>query len=70
MPLRIAPAGKRLRIVKIASSERTKKRLESLGVTVDSELEILSRCGDSTICKVKESRLAFDTDVSNSIFVA
>jgi Fe2+ transport system protein FeoA len=70
MPLRIAPAGSNLRVVRIDSDEKTKRHLESLGITLDAEVEILSHCGDSTICKVKESRLAFDTAVSSSIFVA
>jgi ferrous iron transport protein A len=70
MPLRTAPEGQSLRVIRIASDEKTKKHLESLGVTQDAEIEILSHCGESTICKVKESRLAFDTEISNSIFVA
>jgi Fe2+ transport system protein FeoA len=57
-------------VIRIASDERTKKHLESLGITLDAEIEVLSHCGTSTICKVKESRLAFDTDISSSIFVA
>jgi Fe2+ transport system protein FeoA len=70
MPLRVAPVGTSFRVVRIDSDEKTKKHLESLGVTLNAEVEILSHLGESTICKVKESRLAFDTDVSNAIYVA
>jgi ferrous iron transport protein A len=70
MPLRVAPAGQSLRVIRIASDDKTKKHLESLGITLDAEVEVLAHCGASTICKVKESRLAFDTAVSSSIFVA
>ena len=70
MPLRIAPAGQSLRVIRIASDDKTKKHLESLGITLDAEIEVLSHCGMSTICRVKGSRLAFDTDISGSIFVA
>jgi Fe2+ transport system protein FeoA len=57
-------------VIRIASDEKTKKHLESLGITLDAEIEVLSHCGMSTICRVKGSRLAFDTDISGSIFVA
>jgi Fe2+ transport system protein FeoA len=63
MPLRVAPAGQSLRVIRIASDDKTKKHLESLGITLDAEVEVLSPIAAmSTICKVKESRLAFDTD--------
>ena len=70
MPLKIAPAGQSLRVIRILSDDKTKKHLESLGITLDAEIEVLSHCGKSTICKVKESSLAFDTDISDAIFVA
>jgi Fe2+ transport system protein FeoA len=57
-------------VICIASDEKTKKHLESLGIMLDAKIEVLSHCGMSTICRVKGSRLAFDTDISGSIFVA
>ena len=35
MPLVIAPPNKELKIVKILADEKTKKHLESLGITVN-----------------------------------
>ena len=34
MPIVIAPVGKPLKVVRIAADEKTKKHLESLGITV------------------------------------
>ena len=42
MPLIIAPLNKPLRVVKILADEKTKKHLESLGITINSELEVIS----------------------------
>jgi len=70
MPLVFAPTGRSLRIVKLLADEKTKKRLESLGLTVDSSISIISQSGGSTICLVKECRLALDRDLANKILVA
>ncbi len=70
MPLVFAPTGRSLRIVKLLADEKTKKHLESLGLTVDSDISIISQSGGSTICLVKECRLALDRDLANKILVA
>ena len=49
MPLVFAPIGKDLRIVKIMTDEKTKKHLESLGITIDSTISIISQSGGSVI---------------------
>ncbi len=70
MPLVFAPIGKDLRIVKILTDEKTKKHLESLGITIDSVMRIISQSGGSTICLIKDGRLALDRDLAMKIFVA
>lgn len=70
MPLVFAPIGKDLRIVKILTDEKTKKHLESLGITIDSIMKIISQSGGSTICLIKDGRLALDKDLAMKIFVA
>ena len=70
MPLVVAPMNVPVRVVKILTDEKTKKHLESLGVTVDSEIIVLSQSGGSVICKIKDGRMAFDKNLSTKILVA
>lgn len=69
MPIAIAPIGKTLQVIRIVSDEITKKHLENLGITLNSEIEVISQSGGSIICKVKDSRIAFDQNMSTKIFV-
>ena len=59
MPLVFAPIGKDLRIVKILTDDKTKKHLESLGITIDSTISIISQSGGSVICLIKDGRLVW-----------
>lgn len=70
MPLIVAPVGRDLRVIKIMTDEKTKKHLESLGITVDSVISILSQSGGSIICLIKDGRLALDRNLATKIFVA
>ncbi|MBO7078390.1 MAG: ferrous iron transport protein A [Bacilli bacterium] len=70
MPIILAPINTKLTIVKILVDEKTKKHLESLGITINSEIIVLSNQNGSTICQVKEGRLALDSNISRHILVA
>lgn len=70
MPLVFAPIGRDLRVVKILTDDKTKKHLESLGITVDSMLNIISQSGGSVICIIKDGRLALDKNIATKILVA
>lgn len=70
MPLVFAPIGKELKIVKILTDEKTKKHLESLGITIDSNVSIISQSGGSVICLIKDGRLALDKEMATKILVA
>ena len=61
MPIALAPLNQMLRVVKILADEKTKKHLESLGITIDSMITVLSHSGASTIVLVKDGRLALDS---------
>lgn len=69
MPLIIAPINKELKIVKITADEKTKKHLESLCISINESLTVLSSAG-SVIVKVKDGRLALDREIASKIFVA
>ena len=43
MPVVIAPIGKPLKVIKILTDEKTKKHLESLGITINSELKSIKK---------------------------
>ena len=70
MPIVIAPVNQELKVVKILADEKTKKHLESLGITLSSKIIVLSTSGGSVVCKIKEGRIALDKDLSTKIFVA
>lgn len=70
MPLVLAPIGQEMKIVKIVADDKTKKHLANLGVISQSKITVLSSSGGSTVCIVKEGRLALDRDVASHIFVA
>lgn len=70
MPIRMAPVGKEMRIVKILTDDKTKKHLGSLGITIDAKITVISEQNGGIICLVKDGRLALDKDVSTKILVA
>lgn len=70
MPLILAPVGQEVKIIKIVADEKTKKHLSDLGVIVQGSITVLSSAGGSTICVVKDGRLALDRSVASHIYVA
>ncbi len=70
MPLIVAPINQEVKVIKILTDEKIKKYLESLGITVNSKITILSICGGNVICIVKDGRLALDRNIATKIFVA
>ncbi len=70
MPIVLAPTNQDLKIVKIVADEKTKKHLENLGITINGTIMVLSSSGGTVVCKIKEGRVALDTDLSKKIFVA
>ncbi|MCR5786901.1 MAG: ferrous iron transport protein A [Acholeplasmatales bacterium] len=69
MPLIIAPLNQELKIIKILTDEKTKKHLESLGITINSTLKVVGNTGN-IIVSVKEGRLALDKGLATKIIVA
>lgn len=70
MPLVMAPTGRDLKIVRILTDDKTKKHLESLGITIDSTISLVSVSGGSVICLIKDGRLALDKEMTRKILVS
>ena len=70
MPIVIAPFNTELKVVRILADDKTKKHLESLGITVSGSLTVLSSGGGSVILKIKDGRIALDKSIATKIFVA
>lgn len=69
MPIVIAPVNTELRIVRVLADDKTKKHLESLGITVNSNITVMSSSGGSVVCKIKDGKIALDSNLSTKIFV-
>ena len=70
MPLVLAPTDVDLKVIKILVDDRTKKHLESLGITINSTIKLVSTSGGNVICIVKDGRLALDKSIATKILVA
>ena len=70
MPIELAPQNTQLKVVRISAEDKTKKHLESLGITVGGEISVLSSSGGTVVCKIKDGRIALDSNLSAKIFVA
>lgn len=65
----LAPLFKRLSVTRIIADDKLKRHLENIGLSVNSEVEVLSVSGGSIICRVKDGRLALDKQMATKIFV-
>lgn len=70
MPLLIAPMNKMLKIKKLFIEEKLKKHLESLGITINSEISVIDNVNGNLVVIVKNTRLAIDRDIASKILVA
>ena len=70
MPIFLAPINVDIKVMKVLTDEKTKKHLESLGITINSSLRVLSSNNGGVVVAVKEGRLALDRNISSKIFVA
>lgn len=69
MPIVIAPQNVDLQIVRVTADDKTKKHLESLGITTNGNITVLSSSGGSVVCKIKDAKVALDGNLSTKIFV-
>ena len=69
IPISFADAGKECIIKKIGGSPEVKKHLENLGFAVGGNATLITALGGNVIIKVKESRVAIDSDMANKILI-
>lgn len=70
MPIALAPIGQNLRVIRVTADEETKRHLEDMGITVNAVIQLVSKSGKTSICLVKNTRLALDSNLSMKILVA
>jgi ferrous iron transport protein A len=69
MPLTLSGKGARNAIKHIGGPDELKKRLETLGFTVGSEVMVVSELAGNLIVNVKDSRVAISREMANKIIV-
>lgn len=68
-PLSMAVEGDRVRIVMHRGGRGLDKRLASMGLQIDSTIEILQRLGGSLVVAVNDIRLALGAGMAHKIMV-
>ena len=69
IPISFAKIGEECVIKRLGGSPEVKKHLENLGFSVGGSTMVISTLGGNVILKVKESRVAIDSDMANKILV-
>ena len=69
MPLTFANIGEEYIIKRIGGRPDVKKHLEDLGFTAGGLITIVSTTAGNLIIKVKESRIAINSDMAQKIIV-
>jgi ferrous iron transport protein A len=69
MPLTLSGKGARGAIKRIGGPDELKKRLETMGFTVGSEVTVVSELAGNLIVNVKDSRVAISREIANKIIV-
>lgn len=69
-PLSMAAEGDRVRVVMHRGGMGLDKRLTSMGLQIDSRIEVLQRPGGSLVVAVNNSRMALSAGMAHKIMVA
>lgn len=69
MQLLSSPIGKQVKIVDVTTDEKTKNRLQNIGVIVGSNVTVLQSNFGDIIVKVRDCRVAMNKDVAKRIIV-
>jgi ferrous iron transport protein A len=69
MPLVLARPGEKNSIKRIGGRDDTKKRLETLGFVVGSDVTVVSEINGNMIVNVKDARIALSREMADKIIV-
>ena len=69
MQLLTSPIGKQVKIVEVTTDEKTKNRLQNIGVIVGSNVTVLQSNFGDIIVRVRDCRVAMNKDVAKRILV-
>ena len=69
MPLAMAKAGERVKILKITGKDEVRQHLAELGFVLDTELLVVNEINGNLIVQVKDSRIALDKSMAMRIMV-
>jgi ferrous iron transport protein A len=69
MPLTLSGRGEPSAIKRIGGPEELKKRLETMGFTVGSQVTVVSELAGNLIVNVKDTRVAISREMANRILV-
>lgn len=69
MRLIIAPIGKEGKVVKIDTDEKTKNRLQNIGIIEGGKITLMQSNFGDVIVKVRDCRIAMNKDVASKIIV-
>ncbi len=64
MQLLSSPIGKQVKIVDVTTDEKTKNRLQNIGIIVGGQVTLLQSNFGDLIVKVRECRVAMNKDVT------
>ena len=69
MPLTMAKPGETVTIRKITGKDEVRQHLAELGFVVDGSVTVVSEIAGNLILQVKESRIALDRTLANSVMI-
>ena len=69
MELLASPIGKQVKVVDVTTDEKTKNRLQNIGVIVGSDITVLQSNFGDIIVRVRDCRVAMNKDVAKNIIV-
>jgi ferrous iron transport protein A len=69
MPLLLSKKGTPGAIKRISGPDGAKKRLETMGFTVGSEVTVVSMFGENLIVNIRDVRMAISKEIANRIFI-
>ena len=70
LPLSMATAGEKLRVVRIGGGEKARKNLSDMGLGVGAELVVISSNGGPLVVAVRGTRIALGRGVAQKVMVS